>query len=68
MIFKKKRFYEEEIQNIQEDLYRIEKILKKDKRNGKLFYFIKWLNYPQEYNSWISSEDLVKLSNGTNPK
>jgi hypothetical protein len=49
------RYYPEEVQKIRENLYRVEKILKKKKVNGKTLYFVKWLNYPSEYNSWVEN-------------
>ena len=57
-----KRFYPEEIQKINENLYRVKKILKKRTINGKKQCFIKWLNYPDNYNSWIDENDLIRLS------
>lgn len=57
-----KRFNLQEIQKIKEDFYRIEKILKTRKRKGKIEYFVKWLGYPDSYNSWEPSENLKKLN------
>ena len=55
------RFYPEEIQKISENLYRIEKVLKKRKKNGKTEYFVKWLNYTEKYNSWVPEEDIKDI-------
>ena len=49
------RFYPEELQKITEKLQRVEKVIKTRKRKGKTQYFVKWLNYPERYNSWVSS-------------
>ena len=54
-------FYPEQLQKITENLYRIEKVLQKRKRRGIIEIFVKWLNYPSTYNSWISEKELVKL-------
>ena len=55
----KQRFYPEEVQKVTENLYRVEKIIKERTVDGKKQYFIKWLNYPDQYNSWIDEQDLV---------
>ena len=55
------RFYPEELQKITEDLHRIEKIIKTRKRRGKKEYFIKWLNYPESYNSWVSEKEIKNV-------
>lgn len=55
------RYYPEELQKVKENLYRVEKIIKTRKVNGKKQFFIKWLNYPDTYNSWVEENDLKKL-------
>jgi hypothetical protein len=52
----KGKFYEEELQrNLKEDdVYKIEKILKSRKRNGKKEYFVKWRGYDDSFNSWTT--------------
>ncbi|RWS18771.1 hypothetical protein B4U80_01798 [Leptotrombidium deliense] len=57
----KKTFYPEEIQKIKSDLFRIEKIINRKKINGKLHYFVKFLNHSDEYNEWIPANDVIKL-------
>lgn len=52
------RFYPEEVQEINPGLWRIEKVLRKDKRRG---WFIKWLNHGPEFNSWIDPNSIVSL-------
>lgn len=56
-----KRLYPEEVQKINEELYRVEKILKKRKRNGKTECLIKWIGYSDSYNSWEPIENVVRL-------
>ncbi len=53
------KFYPQDLQKITENLYRIEKIIKTRTRNNKKEYFVKWLNYPDTYNSWV--EDIESL-------
>jgi hypothetical protein len=58
----KRRFYPEEIQRISSETpYRIEKVIKKRKNNGRIEFYVKWLNYPQSENSWISMKELMML-------
>jgi hypothetical protein len=54
-------FYEQELQKISETsepIYRIEKVIKKKRENRKIKYFVKWLGYPEKFNSWIEDKDL----------
>lgn len=49
-------FYAHELLKTQnEDIYLVEKIIKR--KGGKLF--VKWLGFDDSYNSWINSDDLV---------
>jgi hypothetical protein len=52
----KGKFYEQELQKVAktDDVYRVEKILKTRKRNGQVQYLIKWLGFPDKFNSWTS--------------
>lgn len=55
-------FYEEELQRVEtkgtEELFKIETILKKRKRGRQVEYFVKWLGYPDKYNSWVKKTDM----------
>lgn len=55
------RYYPEEIQKVTENQYRIEKILRRRLKNGVKECFIKWLNYPNNYNSWVTESEIKKL-------
>jgi len=48
-------FYEQELQKSTQEVFRIEKIIKK-KGNKSL---VKWKGYSDEFNSWIDNKDLV---------
>ena len=50
-------FYEQELQRVvkSDDLYQVEKVLRKRKKGGKTEYFVKWLGYPDKFNSWVTS-------------
>ena len=48
-------FYEEELQEIDQQEFRIEKIIKK--KGDKLY--VKWKGYHNSFNSWTDKKDLV---------
>ena len=51
-------FYEPELQKTEQQVFRIEKIIEKEK--GKSF--VKWKGYPDKFNSWVDNKDLIDLS------
>ena len=50
-------FYDQELQKISkvDNIYRIEKILKEEKNR----VLVKWLGYPDSFNSWVQRKDLI---------
>ena len=48
-------FYEKELQKIDQQEFRIEKVIKKE--GDKLY--VKWKRYDSSFNSWIDKKDLV---------
>jgi transposase InsO family protein len=54
-------FYRHELQVVKEPkTYQIESILETRRRKGgKKQFFVKWLGYPDSFNSWINEEDMV---------
>ena len=50
-------FYEQELQKTSQEVYRIEKIVKK----GKTTSLVKWKGYPESFNSWVDNKDLIKI-------
>jgi hypothetical protein len=57
-------FYESELQIVRKDvdsLFRVEKILKKRRRNGRGEVLVTWLCWPKKFNSWILKEDLADM-------
>ena len=48
-------FYEKELQKIDQQEFRIEKVIKKT--DDKLY--VKWKGYDNSFNSWIDKKDLV---------
>ena len=59
-----KRFYPTEVQVVKPSLFRVEKVLKERKYRGDKQVYVKWLNYPASYNSWINAKDLTNINDG----
>lgn len=55
-------FYEHELQKVtkEDDVYRVEKVLRKRTRNGQRELLVKWKGYPSQFNSWITEENIIK--------
>ncbi|VDI33805.1 Hypothetical predicted protein [Mytilus galloprovincialis] len=51
-------FYEPELQKTDQDVYRIEKILRRRTKNGINEVFVKWKGYPKNFTSWVPQSDL----------
>ena len=49
--------FEQELQKAKQQTFRIEKIIRRD--NKKKIALVKWSGYPDKFNSWVSSKDLV---------
>ena len=56
-------FYNNELQRVQGDIYKVEQVLKKRTRNGEIEYFVKWLDFDNEHNSWILASDITEVYN-----
>ena len=56
-------FYDKELQKVlkQDDIYEVEKILKKRGRGRNIQYFVKWAGYPNKFNSWVSASEINKI-------
>jgi hypothetical protein len=53
----KGKFYEQELQKVKKnnDIYKVEEVLKTRKRGGRTEYFVKWIGYPSKFNSWVTN-------------
>jgi hypothetical protein len=51
-------FYEQELQKTNQEIYRIEKVIRK--RGNKSL--VKWLGYPETFNSWVDNNELINVS------
>jgi len=54
-------FYTEELQKTDQEVYRIEKVLRKKKINGVEHGLVKWLGYNEKFNEWIPMKDIEKV-------
>ena len=51
-------FYESELQKTSQQLFRIEKVIKRGKKKS----LVKWKSYSDDFNSWVDNKDIVNLS------
>jgi hypothetical protein len=51
-------FYEQELQKTTQEIFRIEKVIRKRGKKS----LVKWLGYPDSFNSWVDSDKLLTLS------
>ena len=56
-------FYESELSVVdkRDDIYKVEKTLKRKKVKGKEMVLVKWLGYSNKHNSWIPKESVVDI-------
>ena len=57
-------FYEQELQKVNKsdsDYYRVEKVIRSRMRNKRKEYYVKWLGYPNKFNSWVTAESVKDL-------
>ena len=50
-------FYEQEMQKTDQQIFRIEKVIRKLKKKS----FVKWYGYPESFNSWVDNKELISL-------
>ena len=53
-------FYEKELLQTNQEVYRIEKVLRKKNINGVEYAFVKWMGYSNKFNDWIPVKNLYK--------
>ena len=57
-------FYNEELQKSvqkEQDVYRVEKIIRRKKINGIEHGFVKWVGYSEKFNTWEPITNIIKL-------
>ena len=52
-------FYEKELQKAKQQTFRIEKVIRRDKKKEKAL--VKWKGYCDKFNSWVSFKNLVNF-------
>ena len=55
-------FYGDELQKTSQEVYRIEKIVRKKKINGIEHGLIKWLGYSDKFNEWKPLPEIYRLN------
>lgn len=58
-------FYENELQKVRIDkstVYKVEKILKQQTKNKKRGYLVKWLGWPDKYNSFVTTKQMKRIN------
>jgi hypothetical protein len=59
-------FYEKELQKVYVDentTYNVEKVVRSRIKNGRKESLIKWMGWPDKYDSWIPTKDIIKYKN-----
>ena len=51
-------FYEPELQKTNQEIFRIEKVIKRGKKKS----LVKWKGYSDDFNSWVDNKDIVNIS------
>lgn len=58
-------FYNEEIQKIardrDDDVYEVEKVIRQKRKDGEIWYLVKWLGYDNDFNSWVRKRDVTAV-------
>ena len=52
-------FYGSELMLAKQEIFRIEKVLRRDKKNKRAF--VKWKGYPDKFNSWVPLDTLNQI-------
>lgn len=64
------KFYEDEVQKItrdpDDDIYEVEKIIRQKRKDGEIWYLVKWLGYDNNFNSWIRKRDITSVFDNAN--
>ena len=56
----KGKFYAQELQKVADKgTFKIEKIIKTRRRGKKTEYFVKWVGYPEKFNSWVENVESI---------
>lgn len=54
-------FYTEQLQQTNQQIYRIDRVIRKRKRkDGTQELYVKWSGYPDKFNQWMSATDILQ--------
>ena len=53
-------FYNEQLQRTDLSIYRIDKVIRKRKRNGVNEVLVRWSGYPDKFNQWLSADSVCQ--------
>ena len=54
-------FYNEQLQKTNQEIYRVEKVLRKrSKKDGTQEFFVRWAGYPDKFNQWLPAADVFQ--------
>ena len=58
------KFYDKELSGVdkRDDVYKVERVLKRKKVRGKIMVLIKWLGYDSKHNSSIPESDIQNIA------
>jgi hypothetical protein len=54
-------FYEQELQKTNQQVFRIEKVLKKKTVKGKQYGLVKWIGYNNDFNEWLPLAQIAQI-------
>ena len=54
-------FYEQELQKTQQQVFRIEKVIRKKQMNGQQYGLVKWIGYNTDFNEWLPMSEIKSL-------
>jgi transposase InsO family protein len=57
----KGNFYSFELTRVNSDIFRIEKVIRSRRKNGRLEHYVKWQGYDETYNSWIDADAITQV-------
>lgn len=63
---KRRGLYRQEIQPVEPDTYRVDRIIKRDPVNKRVL--VSWLDYPSSHNSWIPESEIDRVKQLVNLK
>ena len=57
-------FYRHEIQPIlkTDDVYLVEKVIRRKRQHGEMWFLVKWQGYPASMNSWVRERDVSQVT------